>query len=254
MKPTERFVVYGALAGLAIAMVLQLPASTAIANRLAGDLGPADALILTGKDSNLTIKNGNGRVQWGTQATATAWSVGAVNSDKLMKALLKSPRLDEQRTALRDEATAKDEDFRKRYKDLSEKYKDVDQSSPNFEDARREMDAFIAEANEWQKAINGRFTKLQAEQIEGAYRDLTAAVDLIAERQKIDIVMRFVPTAAKFDQDRPKSANEDEEDAMDTMNPVLHSMDQIRARTFLHYPESIDITAEVMKELGLKDE
>jgi hypothetical protein len=29
---------------------------------------------------------------------------------------------------------------------------------------------------------------------------------------------------------------------------------QVQVRTFLRYPEAIDITAEVMKELSLKDE
>jgi hypothetical protein len=38
------------------------------------------------------------------------------------------------------------------------------------------------------------------------------------------------------------------------MDSLIKTMDQVRARTFLRYPEAIDITSEVMKELGLKDE
>jgi Skp family chaperone for outer membrane proteins len=253
MHAKERFLVYGALAGLAALSALQFATRTADANRFATDLGPADSVILTGKDRTLTLRNGDGRLQWGEQATAKAWSIGAVHSDRIMKALLKGDRLAEQRRSLEDEAKAKDEDFRKRYKDLESKYKDVDPKSPGAEDARKEMNAFFKDYNEWRSTIGHRFAKMEADQIEKAYRDLTSAVDLVADRQKVDIVLRFVPTAAKFDLPAPKSS-EDEDEADTATNPVPMVMDQIRARTFLHYPEAIDLTDEVMKELGLKDE
>lgn len=255
MKAKERFLVYGALAGLAALSALQFNSRTADANRFATDLGPADALILTGKEKSLTLRNGEGRLQWGDQATAKAWSIGAVHSDKIMKALLKSDRLMEQRKSLEEEAKSKDEDFRKRYKDLETKFKDVDPKSPGAEDARKEMNAFFKDYNEWRSTIGHRFAKMEADQIEKAYRDLTSAVDLVADRQKIDLVLRFVPTAAKFETPSAKESSGGEDDEEDTAsNPVPMIMDQIRARTFLHYPEAIDLTAEVMKELGLKDE
>ena len=66
---------------------------------------------------------------------------------------------------------------------------------------------------------------------------MTAAVDVVGERTKVDLVLRFVPTAQPFDVSSPADA-----------------MLQVQVRTFLRYPEAVDITAEVMKELSLKDE
>ncbi len=249
MHTKERFVVYGALAGLAALVAFQMPAHTA--STLRADLGPAEGLILTGKDQNITLKNGEGRLQWGEQATAKSWSAGAVHSDKIMKLLLKSDRLTSQRQTLEDEAKQKEEDFAKRYKDFREKYKDLDRNSPAAEDAQRESEAFQKEYYAWRNDMSQKFAKMQTEHIEKAYRDLTAAVDLVSERQKIDMVFRFVPTAAKFESDQ---SSDEESGAEGPMDSLIKTMDQVRARTFLRYPEAIDITSEVMKELGLKDE
>ena len=62
------------------------------------------------------------------------------------------------------------------------------------------------------------------------------AVDVVADRQKIDVVYRFIPAATQFESAQLGDA-----------------MVQVQARTFLRAPESLDITADVMKELGLKD-
>lgn len=250
MRTKERFIVYGALIGLAAAMVAQFPGSTAHATRLAADLGPADALILSGKDGDLTLKNGAGRVQWGDQPTAKAWAIGAVNRDRIMVALLQSDRSKEERKEIEDEARAKDEEFRKRYKDLQDKYQDMDPRSPS-EDAQREMSAFYTEANEWRTAVTQKFAKMRAGQIEKAFRDLASAVDLVADRQKVDLVLNFVPPAAKFDAE--PSMDEESDEGHDPTEMRLDIMMQVRARSILHAPDALDMTAEVMKELGLKD-
>lgn len=239
MRTSELLFVYGALACLAAAMFVRTTEQQAGANREAAptDLGPADSVILTGKSGNLTLKNGDGRLQWGDQATSKAWSVAAVNTDKVMKLLLKSSRFEDERKALEEEAKKKDEDFRKRYKELEEKYKDMDPKSPAFEEGREAVNAFFKEHGEWRDSISTKFGKMQADQIEKAYRELTAAVDVVADRQKLDLVLRFIPTADKFEADE-----------------VGEAMMRVQGRTFVHYPESIDISAEVMKELNLKDE
>ena len=48
------------------------------------------------------------------------------------------------------------------------------------------------------------------------------------------MVYRFIPTSEEFVADSPEAASE-----------------QIRLRTFLRYPEEIDITGAVREELGL---
>lgn len=255
MQAKERIFVYGALAGLAAAVALQFPARTASADRYSTDLGPADSLILTGKSGNLTVRNADGHLQWGDQATSRALALGAVHSDRVLRALLKSERMADERKSLEEEAKSKDDDFRRRYKDLEEKYKDVDPKSPNFEDARKEMNAFFEEANSFRTTISTRFAKMRAGQYEKAYKDMVAAVDLVAERQKIDVVFRFVPTGYTFEMEKPEAVEGEEmdEEALSS-GMVAHTLDSIRARTFLRAPESVDLTDEVMKELGVKGE
>ena len=179
----------------------------------------------------------DGHVAFGEQPTARIWSVGAVNSDKVMKLLLRSERFEEERKRLEEAAKGKDEEFRKRFQELEAKYKDLDPKSPDFEAGRAEVESFFKEVEAFRKETGDSLGKLQAEQIEKAYREMTAAVDVVGERAKVDLVLRFVPTAQTFDVSSPADA-----------------MLQVQVRTFLRYPESVDITAEVMKELSLKDE
>ena len=102
---------------------------------------------------------------------------------------------------------------------------------------RAEVEGFFKEVEGWRKEIGEKLSKLQAEQIEKAYREMTAAVDVVADRAKVDIVLRFVPTAQAFESNTPADA-----------------MLSVQVRTFLHYPEAIDLTPELLKELSLKDE
>ena len=189
MRNTERVIVYSALAGIAAMSFLRGAErnASAVPEPTPSDLGPADAVILTGKDTNLTLR--------------------------------------------------KDEDFRKRYTELETKYKDVDPKAPGFEGGRQEVEGFFKEVEAWRKEIGEKLGKLQAEQIEKAYREMTAATDVVADRNKVDIVLRFVPTSQPF-----------------TSNSPADAMLQVQVRTFLHYPETIDLTPELIKELSLKDE
>ena len=170
MRTTERLFVYGTLAALGAALFLRGTerSADATAHPAANDLGPADAVILAGKDANLSLRNGDGRIAFGEQPTAKVWSMGAVNSDKVMKLLLKSERFEEERKALEEKAKSKDEEFRKRYQELESKYKDIDPKAPNFEQGRKEVEGFFKEVEDWRKEIQDRLSKLQAEQVEKA--------------------------------------------------------------------------------------
>lgn len=239
MRNAERIVLWSAIAGIAAASLLRGAGRPAVADPVPvpEDVGPADAVILKGKDANLQLRNAEGRLAFGDQPTARLWSLGAVNSDKVMKLLLKSERFDDERKRLEETAKSKDEEFRKRYGELESRYKDMDPKSPDFESGRSEVEGFFKEVESWRKEITDRLARLQAEQIERAYREMTAAVDVVADRGKVDLVLRFVPTGQAFESGNPGDA-----------------MLQVQVRTFLHYPESVDLTPELLKELSLKDE
>ena len=76
--------------------------------------------------------------------------------------------------------------------------------------------------------------KLGAEQVETAYRELVEAVDIVAEREGVEIVIRFVPVSDPFETDDLDLAS-----------------DQVRRRLLLRYPDAIDLTSRVETELGL---
>jgi Skp family chaperone for outer membrane proteins len=97
--------------------------------------------------------------------------------------------------------------------------------------------AFQALEQEYRQFRQGAIAesdKLTAEQFEAAYRELVAAVETVAEKEAIDLVFRFQPTADPFEAKAP-----------------AESVDRIRARTFLKYPSQVDITADVMKALNI---
>jgi hypothetical protein len=89
----------------------------------------------------------------------------------------------------------------------------------------------------WQQSALQRTGKLDADQLERAYRELVAAVEIVADRRGIDMVYRFIPTGEPFEAENPEQA-----------------MMAIRLRDALRYPTELDITADVMEELHLEEE
>ena len=79
-----------------------------------------------------------------------------------------------------------------------------------------------------------RTGKLESEYLESSYREMIDAVNVVADRMKIDIVYRFTPPSEEFETDNPRAA-----------------MSTIRMRSALRYPDDLDITDAVADELGL---
>ena len=89
-----------------------------------GDLGPADALILNageGKDA-LRVAAQDGRIGWGDRATNRAWSIGAVDIDRIMKKLLDGASYVEKRDALREKIEKAEADFQRRAEEIQQKF------------------------------------------------------------------------------------------------------------------------------------
>lgn len=231
-----------------ILLVLALLAATAALLRpLAGDgstalaglddpkqLGPADELVLSGEEP-LTIRNDDGRIAWGERPTARAWSIGAVHIDRIIKATLQSSEYSAEREEIDSELREQDGVFGARAETITKEYGEIDNTDPNFPEAARRMEAIRQEYNQFMQMAQARTGALQAEQLERAYRELTEAVAVVADNQDIDLVYRFIPTDESFGAQQAEQA-----------------MLQIQMRSLLHYPDSIDITEEVLDELGLE--
>lgn len=211
------------------------PASPAWAP--SNDLGPADGLLLAteaGKDP-MRVHAKDGRIAWGDRSTNRVWSVASVDIDRVMKKIFDGASYVEKRREAQESAKTEEAEFNKRAEDLRAKYQPAEGSAPPPE-AQREMAMLQQEYNKWLEGMRARDEKIAAEQFEQAYRELVAAVEAVSEKESIDLVFRFYPT------DEPFKANRAGE-----------ALAQIQARTFLKYPASIDITADVMKVLNLSE-
>jgi Skp family chaperone for outer membrane proteins len=200
----------------------------------AADLGPAQAVLLEGKDGNLKLVNEGGRPAWGDDATARAMSMGAVHVDKVLKKLLDSGSFTEERQRFDDEAKTQGSEFQKEMDALKSKYGEKKPEDPEFAQGQAEAKALFERFQQWNAGMQAAQNKLMAQQVEKAYKEMTAAVDVVADRRKIDLVYRFIPSQTPFE-------------SQDLGNAMV----QVQGRTFLRAPEQIDLTADVLKELNL---
>ncbi len=244
MRPIDRLLVVAALVAGVSSLLVQFarPSAAHAAPLGPAELGPADALVLTDAKpakngpKEMKVRAEGGRVAWGDRSTDKAWSIGAVNVDKSMKAILAGTSYAEKRDEYDAEAKKQDDEYGKRFEDLRTKYQGIDPKSPEFPKAQQELEALRNEYMAWRDGSMKIREKLFSEQIEKAYRDLVAAVDIVAEREDIDLVFRFLPTGNPFEADS-----------------LVEAREQVIGRSLLKYPETIDITSEVMKELGIKE-
>jgi hypothetical protein len=240
MTKFDRLFVASSLAVATAALVLSLRTPSSQQQAFAGslyanDLGPADALLLNteaGKDP-LRIGTKNNHIAWGDRATNRVWSVATVDIDKVMRKLLEGKSYVEKRNEIKDKLEKGEAGFQKRAEEIQAKYPIPQGGQPPAE-GQQAFQALQQEYRVFRESIAGETEKMAAEQFEAAYRELTAAVDTVSEKEQIDLVFRFQPTAEPFE---AKSSAD--------------AIDRIRARCFLRYPAEIDITAEVMKALNL---
>lgn len=246
MKNVERLVVATSLVVALTSLALHVaPRNQAMATAsvaLANDLGPADALVLNDAKgastdtATLRLTVQDQRLTWGDRSTSKAWSIGAVHVDRTMKGILNAGAYADKRKELEETAQKQEAEFNERLEALRAKFANVTPQSPEAPQAQAESQALRQEYEKWRQGSMRIQEKLFAEQVEQAYRELVAAVEAVAEKEKIDLVIRFSPTGNPFETDSLAGARE-----------------QVIARTFLKYPEAIDITADVLKILNITE-
>ncbi len=209
-------------------------AAAARAIPLLADLGPADALILDGKDS-LRVTNVDGRLSWSDQPGGRAFSLGTVHVGRILNALLKSDTYATELAELSESRKAKTEEFERRYREMMEKAKGIDKDSPEFPAMREQFESFQKEYQLWTSTSETAGREMMARHYQSAYRDIREAVEVVADKRKIDLVMRFVPPTDKIEPG----------DDADVVR-------QLSARTFLRVPESIDLTEDILTEMNLQ--
>ena len=235
MRNAPRLVASAAIvAGMFLAAHLAAPRVADARANPATDLGPAQAVLLEGKDGPLKLVNSAGRPSWGEEATSKAWAIGSVHVDKLLKKLLDNKSYADERARFDEEGKKQGEEFQKEMESLKSQYGSKGKDDPDFPKGQAAVQALFERYQKWNAGMQAAQGKLMAEQVEKAYRELTAAVDTVCERRHVDVVFRSIPSALPFD-------------SQDLGNAMI----QVQARTFLRAPEAIDLTADVMKELNL---
>lgn len=240
MKRTERIFIYPVLILLiAINAVLLLSSSgrTAMAEASAwlGELGPADALKLVDGDKEMVIRNKAGRLSWGDSDFRQTYTVAFMDISKVLNPLMEADTLKEERDRLSKDLEVAEKEYKDKLDAYGEQIKGMDRQSPEAQAKIEEARKVYQEYMEWgQKAVEQR-NKLDVSHLEKAYKDMVAAVDVVAEKMGIDIVLRFIPTDKEF-----KS------------NDAEQALNEIRLRTAVKYPTGLDITNEVMQELSIQ--
>lgn len=239
MKTRERFIVYGLLTALLVSNAFLLLATTgrpAVADPLAETLGPADSLLLTGTgdDADVELVNRDGRLAWGDDAHERAYSIAYVFIGGILNQLMGTEARIEERTTLIEELGAEEEAFRERMEEIRQRGMEMDQESEEFRKTYEEYVALGEELRVWQAQAINRRGKLDAVHLEDVYREMIDAVQVVADRMKIDTVYRFIPTDDPFNAENPDQA-----------------LLAIRLRAALRYPDELDITDAVLEELSL---
>ena len=198
-------------------------------------LGPASEITLQAEDGSMTdLKMVDGRLSWGAQPQQSTQSVAYVHIGALLPLLMSQEERVEERTALRERLT---EDAQVLIDQLDTIKTNMEDLTPGDEEhqAQLQMGQAIAQQLQafQQEAIALEDAKT-AEQLEQCYRELVEAVNVVADRKKIDTVFRFIPTDDEF-----------------TKGDSSAAMLQIRLRTFLRYPDRDDITEDIAEELNL---
>lgn len=242
MPSRERAVIYSLLfLALALNLAVLLGKSEPQAHAspshplLAGDLGPADALILTGDKGDLTVKNDNGRLAWSDNEHSRVLSYAFCHISDMMRQMLESGTFADEKQRIEETLKAEADAIERRGEELEKQYEDVGPDSPNAREAMEAYSKYMDERRNFQISARQRQSELAARQIESVYRDIVAAIDIVADRKNIDVVLRFIPTSRAF-----------------TAQSGEGAMEEIRLRTALKSPDALDITQDVAEELGLK--
>jgi Skp family chaperone for outer membrane proteins len=202
-----------------------------------GKLGPIDSITLAGSDGDITVKNSDERISWGEEKTSKVWSVGFMETGKALEQLMKADHFVEVRDELDEELEESLKAARETLDEIRERGRSLEPDDPEGPALRQEWESAYRNFEQIQQAAIKTRGELAAEQMEESYNEVLEAVNVVSDRLNIDMVLRFIPPDSEFEGNSPDAA-----------------IMQIRLRTALRLPEGIDITDEVLSELGLEVE
>lgn len=240
MTARERFLTWTTLATLTCLVLLSFlrPAET----RLMADdeakaeaIGPASSVLLVEEDKpSIKLQANDGRLAWGDSPQQRTEAVAYVHIGALLTQLMQRDERIEERQSLTERLT---EEAQVMIEELENIQAEIQDMKPEDEAAQEQMQKgqqLAQQLQAFRQQADAIVEAKAAEQLEACYRELVTAVNVVADRENIDTVFRFIPTDDDFS---PADVN--------------GAMLQIRLRTLLRYPEESDITEDVAEELNL---
>jgi len=240
MHPRERGIIYSMLGLLTVctgALLMERGGTPALADaRWADDLGPADALRLSG-DPELALRNADGRVSWSDTEYARAYAIAFVDVNKVLDGLMETSVYKDEREALTERLNAEELDWKSKFDGLDAEFEGVAQDDPRLEDGRNRFRELNVGFQQWREGAQEQVNAMAVKQLERAYREVIDAVNIVADERAIDIVYRFTPVAEPL----PEGLSG-------------QTMLDIRMRPVLRAPDGLDITAHVLQEMAITSE
>lgn len=242
MKRTERTFIYAAIGALLLVNVMLLGSSHgraayAEASAFIADvLGPAEAVKLVDGDKEVTLRAKDQRLSWGDGDFRQSYTIGFIEITRVLNPLMEAAALKEERDALRTELETTEGEFKSKLDAFGEELKQMDPKSPEGEAKIAQARQVYAEYMEWGQQAVTRRNELDVKHFEKSYRELTSAVDIVAEKLGVDVVLRFIPPEKDFK-------------SLDAEQALM----EIRLRAAVRYPEKLDITDEVLRELAIQE-
>ena len=242
MKRTERTIIYMALLTMAALNAVFLLSSSgkaafAEAATWLQELGPAESLKLVEGDKEIAVRNRAGRLAWGDGDFKQAYSVAFVDISKALNPLMDSQAFKEERETLRKELETAETEYKGKLDAYGEEIQAMDRESPQAQEKLGEARKLYEEYLDWGQKAMARRNELDARHLQQAYREMTSAANVVADKLGVDIVLRFIPTDAEF------KATDAEQ-----------ALTEIRLRSAVKYPERLDITTEVLEELSIQSQ
>jgi hypothetical protein len=203
-------------------------------------LGPASSITLENTDAeSIVMQVVEKRLSWGKSPQKRVYSVGYVHIGKALSELLKGESFIEENQVLQEELQGAQQSLMEAFQSVQERMQGLTPDDSEFEAISKEGQGLLQQRDMLIQQANAAKATLGAEQVERAYRELVDAINVVADRLEIDMVHRFIPTDDPFEVQPGPGA-------------FQAAMLQIRLRSVLRYPEDIDITSEVLDELGIE--
>ena len=243
MARRERLIVHALLGVSLLLHAITLAGGTPAAvmagvRSLIEDPGPAERLTLVGTepgDEPLVLTARKGRLAWSDRAAHQVWAIAVVDDREVISRLMTKDLYNDRRQALREELQPQSAEFERRMQAIIAESQGIDpENEAAMQEAFQRYQQVQQEFQQWQQSARNRGDLLEGEILKEAFGELVAAVEVVADRRAVDLVLRSVRADADFPEADSRS--------------VSLSM---RMRTALLRPEGIDMTEDVLEELGL---